>query len=375
MTSSGPSFGAAWRARLSRAGLPLPEIARVNLASIAPLTLLLALRSEIDTWWRIPQLALLVAVLANVNYAALRLLLRALRRLPRMPWLLHYLVHGLLLLPLFALVDALLDRPVVAVLAPELLRTHWYVGFAALLSVLYALEVRALELYQQRQSQALVRQQQLERARRAAEGTAYGAQLKPHFVFNALNTIAALVHEDPQRAERTTLDLARLMRQLLEIQDGTLVDLRSEVSVARAYLEIERARLGERLRFTLEVPEALLDTPLPALVVQPLVENAVQHGVRQRREGGHVRLRAWAEDGLCHVEVADDGPGFSSHQGAGRATRLVQERLDRAYDGQAALRLVRDTAAGLTLALLTFPLSFQPMDEAEDPGRLAEEPA
>ena len=181
-------------------------------------------------------------------------------------------------------------------------------------------------------------------ARNRAQLASLQTLIKPHFVFNSLNAIVALISEDPRKAEETTLRLARLMRYLLDVSDEDLMSLESELGVVEAYLEIEKVRLGQRLSYGIEAPAELSAVPVPGLLLQPLVENAVNHGVRQRPDGGFVRVRVTAEREHCRIEISDNGPGFSTHHGAGRAMRLVRARLDCMYADAYELRVERDEA-------------------------------
>ena len=188
----------------------------------------------------------------------------------------------------------------------------------------------------------------------AAELRALRAQINPHFLFNALNTIAALVRVRPEAAERVTEDLADLFRYSLAASDHPTVTLGEEIDSARLYLGIEQARYGEDLTVEFSVPDELARTPVPSLVLQPLVENAVKHGVRQRDGRGTVRVEATAEGNALVIRVSDTGPGFGSGDiddvlGRGTGLTNVAERL-RAYHELAALAL-DDTEGGGTVGL------------------------
>ncbi|MCB9692433.1 MAG: histidine kinase [Alphaproteobacteria bacterium] len=138
---------------------------------------------------------------------------------------------------------------------------------------------------------------------------ALSAQINPHFLFNTLNTLAEVVHEDADEAEALVTDLARMMRYALEAS-GERVPLREEADVLTRLLRLESARLGERLRWTVEIDPEVAEARVPGLLVQPLVENAVQHAVASRVEGGTVGVRAARRDDRLVVVVSDDGPGL-----------------------------------------------------------------
>ena len=137
------------------------------------------------------------------------------------------------------------------------------------------------------------------------------SRIHPHFLFNTLNSIAALIPSDPKRAEDTVGKLASLLRFSLNANHGSLVPLAQEVKIVRDYLEIERTRFGARLRYEIDVPEVIETVKVPPLALQSLVENCIKHVVAHRAEGAMIRITASREDGRVRLQVTDDGPGFS----------------------------------------------------------------
>ncbi len=137
------------------------------------------------------------------------------------------------------------------------------------------------------------------------------SRLHPHFLFNTLNAISALVREDPDEAERTVERLAALLRFSLDATQRGLVPLRDELKIVVDYLEIERTRLGERLSYALKVAPAVTGWAIPPFAIQTLVENSVKHAVAPRPAGGHIRVEASERGNSLVVGVWDDGPGFS----------------------------------------------------------------
>src|SRR4029077_3465440 len=136
------------------------------------------------------------------------------------------------------------------------------------------------------------------------------SRVQPHFLFNTLNSIAALTHDDPAGAERMTGQLASLLRSSLDSTATPLVPLDQELQVVRAYLDIERVRFGDRLRYTVDLGDGTAPLPVPRMALQTLVENSVKYAVSPRREGGSICLRARTRDGRATIMVEDDGPGF-----------------------------------------------------------------
>jgi two-component system, LytTR family, sensor histidine kinase AlgZ len=159
------------------------------------------------------------------------------------------------------------------------------------------------------------RQLEEERARKlAAEArlATLESRIHPHFLFNSLNSIAALIREDPAGAERMTERLAGLLRYSLDTNSSALVPLEQELRLVRDYLDIERTRFGERLRFSVDAPAQIADLKVPPLALQTLVENSIKYAIATRREGGEIRVAARREGDLAVLEVSDDGPGFEA---------------------------------------------------------------
>lgn len=165
------------------------------------------------------------------------------------------------------------------------------------------------------------------------------AQINPHFLYNALNGIAALVHDDPHRAEQMTLALARLFRAALDTQHEHRTTVRQEVDLVRTYLDIESARFGDRLFSTIHVDPAALDAPIPRFLLQPLVENAIKHGASKQDGRGEIALDIRQREDELHIAVKDNGPDFPVHLVGGHGWRSVSERLELLYPGRYALDL------------------------------------
>jgi signal transduction histidine kinase len=167
-----------------------------------------------------------------------------------------------------------------------------------------------------------------------AELKALKAQINPHFFFNALNTVADLTQSNPEAAEKTILNLARIFQFALEASKQETVPLGREVAFVRSYLEIEKARFEEKLDYWIDVPEEIADLPIPPMLVQPLVENAVRHGISPKPTPGQVIVTARLREDRLWISVEDDGVGFEPsplHQGAGQGIGLgnVAERVER----------------------------------------------
>jgi signal transduction histidine kinase len=181
------------------------------------------------------------------------------------------------------------------------------------------------------------REEELRRLAGRAELKALRAQINPHFLFNALNAIAGLVHEQPALAEETVERLADVFRYTLRKSEKEWARLEEEMEFVTAYLGVEQARFGERLCVEIDIDPAARGVEVPAMSVQPLVENAVKHGVSAVERRGVVRIRARVDGGRLQVEVEDNGPGFAAGAQEGHGLRNVGERLAGYYGAEARL--------------------------------------
>jgi signal transduction histidine kinase len=200
-----------------------------------------------------------------------------------------------------------------------------------------------------------------------AEMAALRAQLDPHFLFNSLHSITALVRDDPRSAEEALLQFSGLLRRVLAVNRETTdeVSLAEEMAFVDDYLAIEGLRLGERLRITRDLSPEALACRLPVFSLQPLVENAIRHAIAPRREGGHVRIRGTVVGGRLELSVADDGPGADPAavaQAKGVGLPVIRRRLQARYGDHAAIAI--DTAPGRGFrALLTLPATSHGWNE------------
>jgi len=342
---------------------------RVNLYAVLPISILLSLLSEELAWAGFYRYLLLVFVLTNCNFLLLNVFYHRIWLNARTRGFKAYIELGLLLLPAVGAFGTFCGTLLLNLIAPGLLnmRVERTIGAGVLLTVAYGLAIFKLEDTRRAGSESqreLVevrgREKQILKARDEAEVLALLALIKPHFIFNTLNAIASLIPEDPPKAEEMTLRLAQLLRSILEVKNGA--SLGSEIKILQAYLEIEKVRYGERLQYRLEIPQELETVSMPGLILQPLVENAINHGIRQRAEGGYVHLSARAVGVNCRVRIIDNGPGFSDHQGAGKAMKLLSERLAKLYGDRCSLTLQRDEKGGETVVELSFPrVPLQPL--------------
>jgi two-component system sensor histidine kinase AlgZ len=196
-----------------------------------------------------------------------------------------------------------------------------------------------------------------ERARKlaiAAQLSSLESRVRPHFLFNTLNSIAALVRENPEHAERMVGQLSALLRFSLAAHRHPTTLLRDEIRLVNDYLEIEQARFNGRLRFTVDVPAELSAVEVPPFALQTLVENSVKYAVAPRRTGGEIHVRARAESDNVKLEVRDDGPGFSAEAiTSGHGLDTLQSRLAALFADKGLLDI--QTGAQGTAVTVTLP--------------------
>ncbi|HEY0171812.1 MAG TPA: histidine kinase [Pyrinomonadaceae bacterium] len=198
-------------------------------------------------------------------------------------------------------------------------------------------------------------------------------QLHPHFLFNALHSISALVHVDPDAADKMIARLGDFLRLTLESSAAQVVPLRQEIEFLNCYLEIERIRFRDRLTTRIEVDPQVLDCGVPNLILQPIVENAIRHGVSQRAGPGHVEVRAERAGTSLRLEVRDNGRGLpegppaSAAKGGGVGLANTRARLQRLYGAAHRFELANAPAGGAVVTL-EIPLQGTPAESPARPG-------
>lgn len=198
--------------------------------------------------------------------------------------------------------------------------------------------------------------ERMEKLKVAAEVSALQSRIQPHFLFNTLNSIAALIREDPAAAEATTEKLAELFRHALESNRRQYISLGEEIAIIEHYLEIEKLRLGDRLRYRIEIVEGLRDLQVPGLLIQPLVENSIKHGIAPLEKGGELLVSVQESGKACVIIVQDSGAGFAHEQGGnGYGLQNIRERLDALYGATAQFDLRSGVGNG-TRVEITLPI-------------------
>jgi LytS/YehU family sensor histidine kinase len=233
--------------------------------------------------------------------------------------------------------------------------------FAVMISLLIGMSTTAFENLRYKLQAAKLelstRQVEQERANKLLAETRLSSlesRIHPHFLFNTLNSIAALIPKDPQLAEDTVGKLASLLRFSLGANQSSLVPISQELKIVRDYLDIEKTRFGPRLSYTIAIAEELLGVKIPPLALQSLVENSVKHVVSQHSQGATIQIAGAENFGRIRLEVRDNGPGFSldvirPEHGLGN----LIARLELLFGASGQLEVARED--GWTVVRLSFP--------------------
>lgn len=245
-------------------------------------------------------------------------------------------------------------------LHPNLL-TYWVI-VGVILGATYYAKYREREL----------RASQLQARLAQAELQVLKMQLHPHFLFNTLHAISTLMHRDAEAADRMLTRLSDLLRLTLETGGMQEVPLKQELEFLERYVEIEKARFGDRLRVALEIQPDTLDARVPYLILQPLVENAIRHGIAPRSAPGRIEVRAELSGGRLWLEVRDDGSGLPEN-GRGAANGGIglantRARLEQLY-GAAHRFEFRNAAEGGLVVALSFPFRVETSGGTENESR------
>jgi two-component system LytT family sensor kinase len=211
--------------------------------------------------------------------------------------------------------------------------------------------------YYRRLREGELRTSRLQTQLTQAQLEALKMQLQPHFLFNTLHSISALLHRDPDAADRMIARLGDFLRLTLENSGTQRVSLQKELEFLTCYLEIERVRFQDRLTTSVEVDTAALDAPVPNLILQPIVENAIRHGIAQTRGPGRVEISAKREHGSLRIRVRDNGPGLVAitrpddglKEGLGLSN--TRARLEQLYGAAHRFELENAPGGGLIVTL------------------------
>jgi len=243
-------------------------------------------------------------------------------------------------------------------------RAYFAFGFYIdlIIALLIVIAVHALLYYQSFRASELA-QSSLKTDLAQAQLRALKMQLHPHFLFNTLHSISSLVLEDPPKANSMIARLGDFLRLTVDNSDQQLVTLKEETEFLRCYLDIEQVRFGDRLTVTFELEPQTLSAQVPHLILQPMVENAIQHAIAPRSARGHINIEAKRLNSLLRVAISDNGPGISSNanlpwkQGVGLTN--VRTRLQQIYGPDFRFELMNTNGGGLT-AVMEIPFEREP---------------
>lgn len=199
---------------------------------------------------------------------------------------------------------------------------------------------------------------QLETTQKESELINLKNQLKPHFMFNAMNSIRALVDDDPELAKKSITQLSNLLRNTLHLGAKKLISLKEELQIVNDYLALEKIRFEERLMYTQEIDETLLQNSVPPLLIQTLVENAIKHGVSKKTEGGEVSLRIFKDGTNLYINIYNVGeynPSNGTNSGIGLDN--AKQRLNIIYGDQAEFHI--GNYEGKVLTEVKIPLTIK----------------
>jgi len=196
-----------------------------------------------------------------------------------------------------------------------------------------------------------IRELEIDKQRIEAQLKMLQAQIEPHFLFNTLANVSSLIEADPPKARALLEHLIHYLCATLSRTRADGATLADEVNLLRDYLDVLKIRIGERLNYAFDIPASLLALPFPPMLLQPLVENAVKHGIEPKIGGGQVSVTAGQEPGKWFIEVRDNGMGFVDASGGGTGLSNVRERLLALYGSEAVLIVSENEAGGVTSRL------------------------
>jgi sensor histidine kinase YesM len=203
-----------------------------------------------------------------------------------------------------------------------------------------------------RLEQKIIENQKIKHLQTRSQLMALQSKINPHFLFNTLNTMLNLVYKSPGKVETMILNLSDIYRKVLRLPDNEGITIREEANIIREYLEIERIRMGSRLDFTLSLDPQVENVKIPPLLIEPIVENAVIHGISPKPTGGKIDIKITKNGNMIDVQVQDNGIGFKNHEPAfGFGLQSIRERLQLVYKEKAQLKIKVPPGGGTRIIL------------------------
>jgi two-component system LytT family sensor kinase len=191
----------------------------------------------------------------------------------------------------------------------------------------------------------------LEKLKTKAQLNALEARINPHFLYNSLNSIAGLIHENPDKAEDMMIELSKLFRATTGRQNESYHSIEEEINLVKSYLAIEQMRFGERLTYEIHVQEELLQHKIPRFLLQPLVENAIKHGISQIADSGEVSIDIRLDEEKIKITIHDNGPAFGEAMSGGYGLKSVRDKLNLIYEGKASLDIENEPVKKLIILI------------------------
>jgi two-component system LytT family sensor kinase len=174
-----------------------------------------------------------------------------------------------------------------------------------------------------------------------AELATLQSKINPHFLYNALNAIASLIHEDPDKAESMTLKLSKLFRHSINYNQDDLVSVREELDIVNTYLDIEKVRFADRINFYVEVDESVLDLKIPRFLIQPLIENALKHGLKDKIDHGELKVRI-LKTSFIEIAISDNGIPFPDELEIGYGIQSTYDKLNLLYNQDYEVKITNE---------------------------------
>lgn len=231
------------------------------------------------------------------------------------------------------------------------------VGIFASSAILYFLISKIRLRYRNEMiEQEKIRRTAMEKEYLAANLKMLQAQIEPHFLFNTLSNILSLIDTSPHKGKSMLLDLTNYLRTSLSRTLPEKTTLSQEISMIKAYLDIQKIRMDDRLTYTIDVPDSLRQKSFPPMLLQPLVENALKHGLEPKVEGGEIMIRAIEENNVLKIDVADTGLGFSDLDKPGLGIANVRERLHLLFGEKGRLIIEENDPCGVR-AIIEVPIN------------------
>jgi two-component system LytT family sensor kinase len=239
----------------------------------------------------------------------------------------------------------------------RLLFTNFHFDFLVywvLIGLAHLREINQRYLERERETARLALEtSQLETKLATARLDALKMQLHPHFLFNTLNSISVLMRDDVPTANKMLIQLSELLRVALKTESSQTTTLKEELEFLRAYLDIEQMRFQDRLTVDFAVEDEILDAKIPNLILQPLVENAIRHGIAPLAEAGKILIESYRENGFIELSISDNGGGLNTSNGSpnGIGLKNVRERLEKLYGQEHKFEIISGQNGGCSVKI------------------------